>query len=144
MSRPCKYVQRHDTLVCILTEFLSTFSLHACAHICVFVCVFPCFTRVHAPRGKQAVWGVICLCRGWQLITNPDKHWGSEEGREEGEEMALGWGIGIWIPLSNHRALWILSSQPLYEFGPEPDNCTASHLDHWWLIIPRQYTYTSR
>jgi len=34
------------------------------------------------PEGKQAVWGVICFCRGWQLITNPDKHWGRGEGRE--------------------------------------------------------------
>lgn len=131
-----------------------------CMHVRTLVYLFVCFPVLRAcmlPEGKQAVWGVICFYRGWQLITNPDKHWGRGEGREggemtnerereerRGEEMALGRGIGIWIPQSNHTALRILSSQPLYESGPELDHCGASHLAHWQLINPHPYRYTTR
>lgn len=127
-----------------------------CMHVRTLVYLFVCFPVLRVcmlPEGKQAVWGVICFYRGWQLITNPDKHWGRGEGRErerwqmrerERGEIALGRGIGIWIPLSNHRGLWILSYQPLHEFGLELDHCTATHLAHWQLINPYQFSYTQR
>ena len=59
-----------------------------CMHVRTLVYLFVCFPVLRAcmlPEGKQAVWGVICFYRGWQLITNPDKHWGRGEGREGGE-----------------------------------------------------------
>lgn len=133
-----------------------------CTRLCICLCVSLFCVCACSHRGKQAVWGVICFYRGWQLITNPDKHWErgrgggkgeSERERErkrwqtrEGERkgMALGRGIGIWIPRSNCRALRILSSQPLYRFGPERKNRAASHLRCLELINPHQYQYTPR
>ncbi len=43
------------------SEFLSIFSLHACARTCVFVCVFSCFTCVRAPRGETGCVGCYLL-----------------------------------------------------------------------------------
>lgn len=127
--------------------------MRACTHVYLFVC-FPVLRVCMLPKGKQAVWGVICFYRGWQLITNPDKHWGRGEGRERerwqtrGErkkgEIAQGRGIDIWIPQSNRRALWILSSPPPHGFGLELDHCAAAHLALWQLIDPHQYRYTQR
>lgn len=132
---------------------VSLVCMRACTHVHLFVC-FPVLRVCMLPKGKQAVWGVICFYRGWQLITNPDKHWGRGEGRERerwqtsGErkkgEIAQGRGIDIWIPQSNRRALWILSSPPPHGFGLELDHCAAAHLALWQLIDPHQYRYTQR
>lgn len=119
-----------------------------CMRVCRVVYLFVCFPVLRVcmlPEGKQPVWGVICFYRGWQLITNPDKHWGREEGRErerwqtrvrEREEIAPGRGIGIWIPLIYHRGARILLSPSLHESGLEFDHCAVAHLAHWQLINP--------
>lgn len=144
-------MQKCESTILLLTEFqVSLVCMHVHTLVYLFVC-FPVLRVCMLPEGKQAVWGVICFYRGWQLITNPDKHWGRGEGRErerwqtrERGEMALGRGIGIWIPLRTHRVLQFLSSQPLYEFGPELDHCAASNLAHWQLINPHLYRYTPK
>lgn len=108
-------------------------------------------------RGSRlCVRGVICFYRGWQLITNPDKHrgraeggereWGSggkREGEREGGRGKKGGrlrraarGIDIWIPLGNRRALWILTR------GSGAVGRTAAHLALWQLIDPRRWRYT--
>lgn len=90
---------------------VSFVCMRMCRVVYLFVC-FPVLRVCMLPEGKQPVWGVICFYRGWQLITNPDKHWGRVEGRErerwqtrarKREEIAPGGGIGIWIPLIYHR-----------------------------------------
>lgn len=61
-----------------------------CMRVCRVVYLFVCFPVLRVcmlPEGKQPVWGVICFYRGWQLITNPDKHWGREEREEREGEM---------------------------------------------------------
>lgn len=141
-----------NSTILLFTEFSSVFSLHACAHTCVFVCVFSCFTCVHAPRGETGCVGCYLLLQRVTANHQPWQTLGERGGKREGEmtnerergEIALGRGIGIWIPLSNHRGLWILSYQPLHEFGLELDHCTAAHLAHWELINPYQFSYTQR
>ena len=115
-----------------------------CAHLCVFVCAFSSFTCVHAPRGETGCVGCYLPLQRVTANRQPWQTLGERGGKREGEEMALGRGIGIWIPLSNHRALRILSSQPRFEFRPELDNRAASHLPHWQLIYPHKYRYILR
>lgn len=68
-----------------LTEFLSVFTLHACAHTCVFVCVFSCFTCVHAPRGETGCVGCYLLLQRVTANHQPWQTQGERGGEREGE-----------------------------------------------------------
>lgn len=130
----------------------------------LFVC-FSCFfffTCVHAPRGETGCVGCYLLLQRvtanhqpWQTLGEKGRGERGRQTREggwlggetEGEgrgEMALGRGIGIWIPPRIRSVLRILSLQPLFEFRPELDNRAASHLTHWQLINPHRCGPTAR
>lgn len=122
-----------------------------CMHVCTLVYLFVCFPVLRVcmlPKGKQAVWGVICSYRGWQLITNPDKHWGRGEGRERERwqtrerERRLRWAGGLAFEFHWVTTECFGSCRP--NLCMSLDHCAAAHLAHWQLINPHQYRYTQR
>lgn len=79
---PLVYIRKSDGRFCFSPSVQVSF---VCMRLCRVVYLFVCFPVLRVcmlPEGKQPVWGVICFYRGWQLITNPDKHWGREKERE--------------------------------------------------------------
>lgn len=78
----CVFIKKCEGRFCFSPSVqVSSGCMHVCRVVYLFVCL-PVLRVCMLPEGRQPVWGVICFYRGWQLITNPDKHWGREEGRE--------------------------------------------------------------
>lgn len=141
------FIKKSDGRLCISPSVQVSF---VCMRVCRVVYLFVCFPVLRVcmlPEGKQPVWGVICFYRGWQLITNPDKHWGRVEGRERErwqtrarerkKRLHRVEGLAFefhWFTTEGFGSCCLLS---LRESGLEFDHCAVAHLAHWQLINPR-------